>query len=279
MTESIPTSATPWTTRTTSTFFTFTPYHVRANAVAFDHNSEHRTTTFNDNKTGSSLATCRRYANYFTTICGDYIFQFEGNDTRKARLHVSSVRNDSFKFRLAECHQLCFNERLLAHVSTNEDDINSVQLVRLSDQKLLNTYTTDRVIDTLKMSRFNLFICYHPSRRSLDPVDVLDFHGKYLYRINVPSTLVECRWDNQIVIDGGDAFTLLDPIEGTSRRMFVESTEEYYDSEEDDGEHISESEGTGKEWYSFTMMEYPTDDEGKRTGGRGVLKCYRRYLE
>ncbi|KAJ3035913.1 hypothetical protein HDV00_003314 [Rhizophlyctis rosea] len=246
----------------------FSPYHVRANAFACKHES--RILSFANYPNGNIHMDCQRNLNQYTYICGDHIFQFESFESTCANLTVSSLRDPSFHYNLPSCPWLCFNESLVAYGTIASHQTESVQLVRLRDQKQLSTYLIDGYIAALEMSRFNLFVCYWARDGSDDWIDVMDFWGRHLYSIGIPQMnwkSVRLMWDREVIImeDFESVFTVLDAVEGTSRRVVVKD--------------VGEESEANRDEYCFTVMEYPTDDHGERTGGRGVMKCYRRRIE
>ncbi|KAJ3045121.1 hypothetical protein HDV00_011847 [Rhizophlyctis rosea] len=270
-----------WETDLHFNYMNFSPYYVRANAVASE--CEGTTTKIYDFETGDFLTECQRIPNIQTTVCGDHIIQ---HDDQTHVVHISSLVNPSLQYKLEQCFSPCFNETILAHSTSSQ--LETIYLLRLSNQKRFSAYEVEDDIDTIKISRFNLFLYRADRQHGINHIDVLNFNCEHLYTITAPYswTSDECLCDREIVTVKLRMVTyvVLDSIEGTCSTLTVPKPE----GEEDDSERDDKWSDQARsdryldslsEGYSFTIMEYPTDDEGNRTGARGVMKCCRRWTK
>ncbi|KAJ3040515.1 hypothetical protein HDV00_010825 [Rhizophlyctis rosea] len=264
----------------------YSPQHVRTDFVACWSNGSK--TNMCHFQTGHVLANVRVFHLRCPTVCGN--FMVDVSFGVPSSVFVTSLRNSSIRFKYKDCQAVAFNETILAYAikSNNPDCTLSIHLVRLANQTRIFTYNAPKwrhgttcTIHYIRMSRFNLFLACTAPRYLKEWIEVLDFHGNHLYDIRTrhnyqikSSCLWDADgtdWDRELVMlaKKGESFTVFDPIEGTKTLHLL-------------GGGMGELEGGEgevcemKQGYSFTVMEYPTDSEGKRTGARGVLKCYRR---
>ncbi|KAJ3043031.1 hypothetical protein HDV00_005938 [Rhizophlyctis rosea] len=204
------------------------------------------------------------------TICGNYIAQFAFEDG----LLIESLCDPTYQLKLNSATSMCFNEYVLAYGTFSDTHIH---FIRLKDQKQLGEciFPTSSVMAPgrhLRMSRFNLFISHIDlSMERGMVVNAPSLTGTRLYTLQLPFMFspYHCPWDREIIgRDCSDIHTVLDPMEGTCAKVIGKDGA--------DGESLEEY--NKRKGYGFTMMEYPVDDFGKRTGARGVLKCYWRWL-
>ncbi|KAJ3040496.1 hypothetical protein HDV00_010805 [Rhizophlyctis rosea] len=261
------------------------PSYVRTHATACCLNPG--TLSMRHYRDGHHLAECPRIFSTTTTICGNHIFQLRnsGNTmTPGCELHVSSLLNPSYRYELFKYLHIGFNETMLAYSNicddpTDDSALNFITLIdifRLSDKRLLGTYQSRSTVRGLQMSRFNLFLCVADDSAEYGmttAIEVLNFSAHLLYTIQITPT--QCTdpdwmifWDREVLIFdyNTSAITVLDPIEGTSQKIESSPRSRRWNTENPQKECI------------ITMVEYPADTAGRRTGARGKTKCLRRWL-
>ncbi|KAJ3035567.1 hypothetical protein HDV00_003666 [Rhizophlyctis rosea] len=206
-----------------------------------------------------------------TVICRNQILRVHTrtDETPTAIIKTFSIENPSFVIeRRTGPHwpEAAINETVLAYIP--KPFAQTLYLVRLKDNKQLASYSLPRELlyyTDIRITRFIVLIWCHPDLLIFDMK--LNLLCKLPCPIRLPGREREYEFlkveDWMIIWERGfDEFLVFDPMEGSYQVV----------------RHPDESEGND-DGYQFSTIEYPIDEKGRRTGARGVVQHYWRWLK